>query len=455
MEQPYNKYKDSGVEWIGEIPESWTNVSLKYIANTFGRIGYRGYTVNDIVDEGNGAISLSPSNINNQKLVFDKKTFISWDKYDESPEIQIFEGDVVLVKTASVGKATIIDNLKGYKATINPQLVVFKEIEIDTKYFYYTLISDVIQKRIESETNGGVVGTLTQQSINTYSFPKPSPQEQTQIAAYLDYHTRLIDALIAKKETLIQKLQEQRQAIINEAVTKGLNPEVELKKSDDIWLSFEPKHWLLSKIKYVAQIKGRIGFKGYTKDDLVLKGQGALTLGAKHIDKENNVDLSDPEYISWEKYYESPEIMVKIDDVIFTQRGSLGKVCHINKSIGEATINPSMVILSINDKDSIEPRYLYYWLISSRIKSEVELLQANTAVPMISQFQLSNFPILLPPKEEQNQIIFYIDKSLVKLKETIDRAITSIQKLKEYRQSLISEAVTGKIDVREWQQPNS
>ena len=206
-------------------------------------------------------------------------------------------------------------------------------------------------------------------------------------------------------------------------------------------------HWKEAKVKHVAQINGRIGFKGYTKEDLVNEGEGALTLGAKHIDKDNNLDLSSPEYISWDKYYESPEIMVKINDVIITQRGSLGKVCHINKSIGEATINPSMVILN---NISIQPRYLYYWLCSYRIQSEVNLFQANTAVPMISQFQLENFPVIFPEKNEQIEIVNYLDGTLKKFKDIIDKTLTSIEKLKLYRQSLISEAVTGKIDVREW-----
>lgn len=223
-----------------------------------------------------------------------------------------------------------------------------------------------------------------------------------------------------------------------------------MKDSGIEWLGKIPEHWKKTKVKYVAQIYGRIGFKGYTKDDLVKEGEGAFTLGAKHIDKENNLDLSSPEFISWKKYYESPEIMVKKDDVIFTQRGSLGKVCHINKPIGEATINPSMVILK-NIK--IQPRFLYFWLCSKRIQSEVELFQANTAVPMISQFQLGNFPIIFPNNNEQIKIINHLDNSLNKISNIINKANTSIEKLKLYRQSLISEAVTGKIDVRGWSKP--
>lgn len=130
----YDSYKDSGIEWIGEIPSHWETKRIRHIADIFGRIGYRGYTVEDIVFDESGAISLSPSNIENQKLTLESVTRITQEKYEESPEIMVFENDVVLVKTASVGKAAIVRPLNDL-ATINPQLVVFKNYRIDQTFF--------------------------------------------------------------------------------------------------------------------------------------------------------------------------------------------------------------------------------------------------------------------------------------------------------------------------------
>ena len=127
--------KDSGIEWIGEIPKEWTVSRIKYIADIFGRIGFRGYTKEDFVDEGEGAISLSPSNINGMDMSYEKCSYISWKKYYESPEIMVKEGDVIFVKTgSSFGKSSFISKLP-MESTINPQLIVFKNIKIDSSMF--------------------------------------------------------------------------------------------------------------------------------------------------------------------------------------------------------------------------------------------------------------------------------------------------------------------------------
>ncbi len=133
------KLKDSGVEWIGEIPEHWEVKRLKEICKAFGRIGFRGYTTSDLVDEGEGAITISPSNIKEEFMIFEKCSYLSWNKYNESPEIQIFENDILMVKTGSTyGKIGIVKNLP-QKATINPQLLVLKDIKINADYFYSIL----------------------------------------------------------------------------------------------------------------------------------------------------------------------------------------------------------------------------------------------------------------------------------------------------------------------------
>ena len=131
------KMKKSGLEWIGDIPGNSEITRLKYIGDVFGRIGFRGYTQADLVPEGEGPITLSPSNINEFGMDYSKCTYLSWDKYDESPEIQIKNGDVLMVKTgSSYGKSAIVEELP-MEATINPQFVVIKNIRCNPKYLYY------------------------------------------------------------------------------------------------------------------------------------------------------------------------------------------------------------------------------------------------------------------------------------------------------------------------------
>mgnify|MGYP000550632301 CR=1 FL=1 len=137
--QAYPEYKDSGIEWLGLVPLDWGVTKLKYTVSIFGRIGFRGYTVNDIVDEGDGAIVLSPSNINDDQFTLEKKSYLSWDKYYESPEIMVSVGDVLMVKTGSTfGKSTIV-NTVDEPMTINPQMALMKGSKLDSRFLSYLL----------------------------------------------------------------------------------------------------------------------------------------------------------------------------------------------------------------------------------------------------------------------------------------------------------------------------
>ena len=161
-----------------------------------------------------------------------------------------------------------------------------------------------------------------------------------------------------------------------------------------------PEDWEVKLFNEFASINGRVGWKGYTKRDL--RQSGPYAIGAKHIDKSNRLDLSEPTHLTREKYLESPEIMVYIDDILIVQRGSIGKVVLIDKEIGEATINPSMVILRLWEN---LPSYVFYNLISFDGQRQTVFDTSSTGVPMITQKQIANFKIPLPPtKAEQTAI---------------------------------------------------
>jgi type I restriction enzyme, S subunit len=161
-----------------------------------------------------------------------------------------------------------------------------------------------------------------------------------------------------------------------------------------------PEDWEIKKISTIASIRGRVGWKGYTKKDLV--PFGAYAIGAKHIDSSNRLDLSDPTFLSQEKYHESPEIMVIINDILIVQRGTIGKVAIVNRTIGEATINPSMIIIRTRDAS---PRYLTYYLQSFPGQGQILLDTSSTGVPMITQKQIGDFSIPLPLNLEEQDVI--------------------------------------------------
>ena len=213
------KTKPSGIPWIGDIPEGWRVARLKNCAKVFGRIGFRGYTTADIVDEGDGALSLSPSNLKDIRMDYTKRTYISWAKYKESPEIQVRKGDIVFVKTgSSYGKSCIVDELF-CEATLNPQLVVLKDFSCNSRFLNYFLQTPVIKYQVELIVSGGTIPTMSQEKMGLWKVVLPPIPEQQAIADYLDEKCAAIDALVAEKEALIADFEAYKKSLIYETVT--------------------------------------------------------------------------------------------------------------------------------------------------------------------------------------------------------------------------------------------
>lgn len=178
-----------------DLPSSWTWCVLNDVCRAFGRIGFRGYTKEDIVSsKEEGAIAISPSNMENLRLNFNKCTYITEAKYQESPEIMVENGDVLLTKTASVGKLALVENLP-WKATINPQIAVLKEISIDNKYLTYVLASPYIQDIIHGFTIGTSIPTYSQEKMLGINIPLPPLAEQRRIVAKIEELFAEIDKL--------------------------------------------------------------------------------------------------------------------------------------------------------------------------------------------------------------------------------------------------------------------
>ena len=220
----------------------------------------------------------------------------------------------------------------------------------------------------------------------------PTPKEQQKIASCLSS----LDELITAQKEKIELLKNHKKGLMQnlfpqegETVPKFRFPEFE---NDGAW---KP-----TTVEKNCVLKGRIGYRGYTKEDLVRKAEGAIVLGGKHIQNQL-LYLADPTFLSWEKYYESPEIMVEKNHIIFSQRGSLGDCAIIDKEIGKATINPSMVLMK-NFK-CVE-RFLYYVLIGGTIQREVARVSSLAAIPMLSQKQIKEFPFHIPLPKEQKKI---------------------------------------------------
>ena len=424
----YETYKDSGIQWWEEIPTHW---DLKKAKHMFSLV------TENVSDSSLPKIAL--------------ENIESWTgKYIETDSD--FMGEGVEFKKDDILFGKLRPYLaKVYKAEFAGQAVgdiyVFRgNEEQNPEYLKYLLLSYPFISVVDGSTYGAKMPRANWDFISHLVLPCPPKTEQVTIAAHLDHKVGQIDATLAEKEQMLEDLKNYRSAIISEAVTKGLDKNVEMKDSGIEWMGMIPKHWGLVKLKNKAKVNGRIGFRGYTTADLVPKGQGAYTIGGKHI-TNCVIDLSNPDFISWDKYYESPEIMVKKGDILMAQRGSLGKAALVREDIGHATINPSLVLLNSIAMNEV---FLYYYLVSSSCLAYIDLLNTATAVPMISQNQIENIFVPIPSGKEQKQIADYLDRKTKEIDETTIIVSTQISDLKSYKSALITEAVTGKIDLREW-----
>lgn len=436
----YEAYKDSGIQWLGEIPSHWTALKLKYICAITDGTHFSPATKSE------GRIYVTVSNVYDDEIHLENASRISEEDFQNlvrqgcQPKV----GDVLLAKDGTVGRsAIVVDN--DFVALSSLGILSPGE-QISSSFLKYSLDSLFLQEQMNAAMAGSALRRITISKICEFIGIIPPLAEQEVIAAYLDLKVGQIDAILSEKEAMVEQLQQYRKSLISENVTRGLNPNVPMKDSGIDWIGQIPAHWQLVKLKSIAKVNGRIGYRGYTTEDLVHDGNGAYAIGGKHISK-CVLDLSHPDFISWEKYYESPEIMVKKGDLLMAQRGSLGKVALVRDNIGEATINPSLVLIN-NLK--IGDVFLYYYLVSNSCLTYIELLNTATAVPMISQNQIENLFVPVPPVVEQHAISTFLDKKTNELDTAISELQSQIEDLKAYKSSVISEAVTGKVDLRDW-----
>jgi type I restriction enzyme S subunit len=376
----------------------WTETILGSVVEMKGRIGYRGYTTEDIVDKGKGAITLSPSNFKeNGQLNFDKCTYISWAKYDESPEIQLEEGQTVLVKTASVGKTAYVDKLPE-KATVNPQIVVLKPKTIHNRFLSFTVSHKNSQTQIRNNVGAGAIPNISQEIISKIKIlipPDRERKEQQKIATCLSSldevigaHSQKLDLLKGHKKGLMQNLFPQE----GEKVPKYRFKEFE---KNGVWVE-EP---LSSKVSVIDGDRGL----NYPKAEEYSSDGYCLFLSAKNVTKSGFV-FNEFQFITKEKDELLRKGKLSRFDIVLTTRGSLGQFAFFDESIQfeNIRINSGMVILRAKD-NRINPNYLYSYFNSNSIQSAIKSQGFGNAVQQLTVAVINNFTLRYPydPKEQQ------------------------------------------------------
>lgn len=412
MIKKYKEYKLSKFKWFEHVPVNWHEGKISY----FFEIG-RGRVISELELNSDAPYPVYSSQTKNDGCL----GFI--DTYDFDDNILTWTTDGANAGTVFIRSGKF--NCTNVCGTLKPK------VNVDLKYYlYYLQTMTPFYKR--PDTNGAKI--MNNEMARIYCLIPPI-QEQTKIAQYLDTQTATIDQLIQQKEKLIELLKEKRQVVINEAVTKGLNPNAKMKDSGIEWLRDVPEHWEVKKLKYLVTINSNQEVLSETPFKVALENIESGT--GKFIESNS------------ENQFEGVGNFFKDGDVLFNKlRPYLAKV-YLAKQAGYSVGE----LLVLTPKPIISSEFLFYRLLSPAF---IEIVNGSTygaKMPRASWNFIGNLSIPVPNKNEQVEIVNFIEEFYSKSNSLIFQSTSQIEKLKEYRQSIISEAVTGKIDVRDWQ-PN-
>jgi len=421
----YEKYKDSGIEWIGEIPEHWKAVPMRFLLRQ--RITDGPHETPKFLPDG--IPFLSVDGIQDGELVFEGCRKISEEDHEKYKQKCVVEKhDVLMGKAASVGKVAQVK--VDFEFSIWSPLALLKpnHDKITSTYFEYFL------KSTYAKDNANILSTFnTQQNISMTDIPRiyyvipNSVEDQTAIANYLDRKTAEIDELIADKKRLFELYEEEKTAIINQAVTKGINPDVKMKDSGIEWLGQIPEHWEVKKVKHVLKSLNSV------RVPLSADERGKMIIREYDYYGASGVIDKVEEYL-----FEEPLLLIGEDGANLVTRNT--RLSFIAR--GKYWVN--------NHAHILKPTYglLEYYCELLEL-CDYSIWISGSAQPKLTSENLMNIQIVVPPIEEQEEIIKQLETECARIEAKKARTEKLIDLLVEYRTALISEVVTGKIKVGE------
>lgn len=446
----YSDHKDSGVEWLGSIPNHWDVKKLKFLA----------YIQPSNVDKKTSKNETPVLLCNYTDVYYNETVHADMDfmkasaTEDQIEKFTLKSGDIIITKDSEdpndIAIPTFVpESMPGvvcgyHLSIIRPQSTIYG------LYIKRVFECGYARAYFSTRSNG-----LTRYGLGTHAlanvfYPKPPEKEAENIANFLDHETAKIDTLIEKQQQLIQLLKEKRQAVISHAVTKGLNPNAKMRDSGLEWLREVPEHWGISQVGHCAFVTKLTGFE-YTKLWATSEDGEIIALRGFNI-KERGLDLYQTEKISLDLSNTLARSKLSMGDIVFPCTGTIGSAALID-SDNKFHINQNIAKISFTKE--ISPRFAVYWLTSSFIRKLIERNNMSGMQPVVLIGDIRELPIPRMNIDEQNLIADFLDAQVTKFNRVIDSAENATGLMQERRAALISAAVTGKIDVRDWIAPQA
>ncbi|EMX8451385.1 TPA: restriction endonuclease subunit S [Pseudomonas aeruginosa] len=436
----YPKYRTSGIEWLDQVPDHWSSVPIKYMALERNSLFLDGDWIESKDISSDGIRYITTGNVGEGAYKEQGAGFISEETFHALGCTEVYEGDVLVSRLNNpIGRACVVPDLGGRVVTSVDNVIFRPDSKFDKKFIVYLFSSEEYFKHTSNLARGATMQRISRGLLGNIRVVTPSFEEQTQIARFLDHETARIDALIEEQQRLIELLKEKRQAVISHAVTQGLDPMAPMKDSGVEWLGEVPAHWTVRKVSV---------------DFLASKGpRGALL--TKEYCHENA-----GEYPVYSGQTENGGILGEIADfdidlgaegaILSTTVGAKAmSVMHIS---GRISLSQNCMIIRPLSSD-VKVRFFFYHF--QPLFSLERRMIPDHMQPSFRMEDLYSFRVAVPPVSEQNQIAEYLDAAVNRFDELIGEGDNGIALLQERRSALISAAVTGKIDVRDWQPPAS
>lgn len=442
----YESYKDSGVQWLGEIPSHWDVIRLKFILEVKKNAIKVGPFGSDLKGDD---FQTSGYPVYNQRTVLDNDffegtAFISEEKFKALVGFKIEPFDILVTTRGTIGKIAVapedvndgiihpcIMKFSINRHEITDQLLKYLFNEIDYVFDQFVLASGTT-----------TIPVIYSDTLKNVVLPLPPITEQKIIVDFLDKRLAQVDALIAKQETLLEKLAEQRVALISHAVTKGLNPDVEMKESGVEWLGQVPSHWIDTKFKYYVYFQEGPGILAV---DFRTEGVPLIRISGL---KDNTVTLNGCNFLDENKVKETwNHFKLTKKDMIISASASLSEACEVtDEAIGAI---PYTGLIKVRpQQESLLKSYLKIFLSSRFFYEQVSILQTGATIQHYGPAHLRQISILVPPIEEQAKVVEHVEKAVSEINALTSKVVKTLETLREYRSTLITQVVTGKIDVR-------
>lgn len=436
----YPEYKDSGVEWLGEVPNHWAVLAVrrlfKIVNGATPKSGEESYWNGDIP----WATPDDLGNLNGNSIIVETARYLTEEGYADCGTTLVPAGSLVLSTRAPIGHLAVA----GMALCTNQgcRALVFEKDGV-SNYFYYQLLA--AKQELQSLGQGTTFLELGRNRLASMFLCAPPHEEQAAIASFLDRETARIDALIAKKQRLIELLQEKRTALISQAVTKGLDLGVPMKDSGVEWLGEVPAHWAVKWLGVVSDSlqTGPFGSQLHASDYV---DDGTPVINPANI--TNGILIPDFKCsVTDEKRQELARHQLLKGDIVFGRRGEMGR-CGLIGENEEGWLCGTGCLRVRLKRQAVLPEFLYAFFGFRGVSEYLSLVSVGSTMENLNTSILGRMPVLTPPLPEQRDIAVCLNHQNAKLDALRAKVEAAIDRLREYRAALISAAVTGKIDVR-------